>query len=193
MTPAIRKQDQILGDTTTNVGRQSTQDHAGALRGPTPIRVGRTFWLVMSAIIAVVVAAALVVAIVAATTDNARITRMKDHGIPVTITVASCIGNLSGSGTNIASYSCVGDYNVRGSKYQQLVAGMTTYYAPGTKVQGVVDPAKHSTVELSSALRASSASAKAYLTSGILLFVLIVLALGFVMVARRRKSSIGSM
>jgi len=135
MAEARRKQDQVLGGPLANAARPSTDDRAGALRGPTPIRVGRRFWLVVGALVIVAVFAALIITTVSAASDNARITRMKDHGMGVALTVAYCTGNLSGSGTNIASYSCVGDYSVDGVKYRELVAGMTTYYATGRSIQ----------------------------------------------------------
>jgi len=190
MAEARRKQDQVLGGPLANAARPSTDDRAGALRGPTPIRVGRRFWLVVGALVIVAVFAALIITTVSAASDNARITRMKDHGMGVALTVAYCTGNLSGSGTNIASYSCVGDYSVDGVKYRELVAGMTTYYATGTTVHGIVDPSKHSTVELAAALRKSNASVKSYLASGILLLTLIALTWGFARVLRPKTTTV---
>lgn len=175
-----------------NAGIPSLDDRATSLRGPAPVSVSRRFWLFAGAFGLAVVAAVLVVSLLSVTNDNARIDRMKTHGIPVTITVTSCIGNIGGSGSNSAGYTCRGDYTVGGATYREIIGSMATFSALGTTVRGVVDPSHHGTVVLSSAVRNSSASPSRYVAPGLLGIVLVALTLALRRVARRAENRIRS-
>jgi hypothetical protein len=170
-----------------NAERQSLDDHVTSLRGPAAASVGRTLWLFAGALGLVLFAIALVVSFISATNDNARIDRMKAHGIPVIVTVVDCIGNIGGSGSNAAGYTCRGDYTVGGTTYRELIGSMTTFSASGTPVRGVADPSQHSTVVLASAIRTSVASPKAYVPPGLFTTVLVALTLALLRVARRSE------
>jgi len=170
----------------------SINDRAASLRGPAPVSVGRRFWLFAGVFGLAVFAVVLVVSFLSVTNDNARIDRMKTRGIPVTITVTSCIGNIGGSGSNSAGYTCRGDYTVGGATYRELIGSMATFFATGTTVRGVVDPSHHGTVVLSSAIRDSSASPSRYVAPGLLSIVLVTLTLALRRVARRAENRIRS-
>jgi len=156
-----------------------------SLRGAEAATIGSRFWLVVGAFVLVVFAAALVVGFIAVTSDNARIERMKSHGIPVTVTVVDCNGNIGVSGSNAAGYTCRGDYSVGGTTYHELICSMTTFSAVGSAMRAVVDPSRHSTVALASSLKASAASSGVYVAPGVLTFVLVALTLALLRVARR--------
>jgi hypothetical protein len=134
-----------------------------------------------------IVAAVLAASFISITNDNARIDRLKAHGIPVSVTVVACIGNLGGSGSNDAGFTCRGDYRVGATTYHELIGSMTTFSAPGTAVRAVADPSKHSSVVLASALRTLVASPARYVAPGLLTLVLLALALALLRVARRSK------
>jgi hypothetical protein len=168
----------------------SPDDRATSLRGPAPVSVGRRFWLLAGVFGLVVFAVVLVVSFLSVSNDNARIDRLKTHGIPVTITVTSCIGNIGGSGSNSAGYTCRGDYTVNGATYREIIGSMATFSATGTTVRGVVDPSHHGTVVLSSALRNSSASPSRYVAPGLLGIALVALTLALRRVARRAEDRI---
>jgi hypothetical protein len=133
-----------------------------SLRGADAVRIGRRFWLVAGALVLLIVATVLVVSFVSAANDNARVTRMKNHGIPVVVTVSDCIGNLGGSGSNASSYTCTGVYVARATTYHEVIGAMTAFDAPGAHVRAVADPSRPSTVELASAVASSKASNGAY-------------------------------
>ncbi len=105
---------------------------------------------------------------VSAAHDNARIDRLKTHGIAVHATIDSCVGNLGGSGSNASSFTCRARYLVAGTSYDEVVALMSTFAAPGTRVAVVADPARHSTIELATAVASSQSSDGAYLIPGLL-------------------------
>ena len=163
-------------------------DEASSLRGPVPAEVGRRFWLVASGIVLLVFATVIVASFVSTANSNARIDRLKLHGIPVTVTVAGCFGNLGGSGSNVSSYTCHGRYVVRGVHYEQVIGSLSSFTRAGTTVRGIVDPSRVDSVVLAKAVRTSSASSGAYVIEGILSLVFVGLTLAFVRVARRAPS-----
>jgi predicted transcriptional regulator len=132
-----------------------------------------------------VFAVIVVVTFLSAANDNARIGRMKADGIPVTVTVLDCAGNIGGSGSNAAGYTCRGEYSVGGATYHELIGSMTTFAAPGTTVSAIADPSRPSSVVLASAVKKSDASPSAYVAPGLLAVVLIALTLIYFRVARR--------
>jgi hypothetical protein len=172
-----------------DVGRAPLDHRVTALRGPAAVSVGRTFWLTAGAVGLLVFAVAIVVSVLSASNDNARIERMKTHGIPVSVTVTGCAGNLGGSGSNGAGYTCRGTYAIGRTTYHELIGSMATFAAAGTVVRGVVDPSHEGTVVLASAVASSRASSGAYLRPALLADVLVLLVLAFFRVARRPGST----
>jgi len=156
-----------------------------SLRGAAPASVRRRYWLFSAVTALVVFALIIVVSFISATNDNATIQRLKTHGIPVNVTVTSCIGNIGGSGSNSAGYTCRGVYHVGADRFDEIIGSMTNFSAPGTSVSGEVDPAKHGTVELASAVRGSTASAGAFVPPGLMCALLIILAMALRRTARR--------
>lgn len=180
---------QGLAPASATSGPLSLDDRATSLRGAAALGVGRNFWLFAGALGLVVFAAVLVVSFLSVANDNARIDRLKTRGIPVAITVTNCAGNIGGSGSNSAGYTCHGDYIVGGVTYHELIGSMTTFSASGADVSGVVDPSRHSTVVLSSAVRTSAASPWAFAPTGLTAVVFVALTLAFL--RRARRSDVG--
>jgi hypothetical protein len=147
-----------------------------ALRGPEAQPIGRQFWLLVGALLVIVLAFIVTVSFVSAVNDNSRIDRLKSHGIPVTVTVTDCVGNIGGSGSNAAGYTCQGKYRVNGVSYHEVIASKTTLSTAGSTVRGVADPARPSTIELASAVASSSPSNAAYVVPSLLAVLLVALA-----------------
>jgi len=165
----------------------SSGDSVASLRGAAAVGVGRRFWVVMAALGLIAFAAFLVVSFISATNDNARINRMKDHGIPVVVTVSTCIGNLGGSGSNASSYTCTGVYAARDTSYHEVIGAMSSFVTPGTRVRAVADPGRPSTVELASAVASSKASNGAYVVPSLLALAFLAVALTFLRLIRRAR------
>ncbi|MDE3031334.1 MAG: hypothetical protein KGI65_06920 [Acidobacteriota bacterium] len=157
-----------------------------ALRGADAIGVEGHWWTVVGALGLVVIAAVLTLSVVSAANDNGRISRMKEHGVAVTATVTSCVGNLGGSGSNGAGYTCRGHYVVEHTSFDEVIGAMTTFAAPGSHVAVTADPARLSTIELTSAVVASRTSARRYVVPGALGVGLLVVTLALVRGVRRR-------
>jgi hypothetical protein len=141
--------------------------------------------LAAGVILCAVVAVIITVSFISAANDYSRINRLKSHGVPVVVTVTTCIGNLGGSGSNGAGYTCRGSYRVKGVRYQEVIASKSTLSATGSTVRGVADPSRPSTVELASAVASSSASPSIFIVPGLLTLLLA----GLVTVLLRRSSA----
>ena len=172
---------------TNHIDVPSSSERVTPLRGADAVGVGRRIWVVAGAVGLIVVTVLLVISVISATKDNARITRMKDHGVAVSVVVTSCIGNLGGSGSNAANYTCRGHYLVAGTPYDEVIGAMTKFAAPGTHVPAVADPSRPSTIELASAVTSSSASPGAYAIPGLLGVALLALFAGFLRIVRRES------
>lgn len=149
------------------------------LRGPDARSINGRFWFVTGAFLLALFALVIIVSFISATNDNARIERLKHHGVAVAVTVTSCVGNIGGSGSNSAGYSCHGSYRLNGVDYREIIGSKTTSSSAGTKVRAVADPARPSTIELASYVHASSSSASVYLVPSLLALSFVVLTLVF--------------
>ena len=167
---------------------ESTNDSTSVatLRGASPVGVSGRFWAVLGALVLVIFAVTLAVSFISAAHDNSRIERLKNHGITLSATVNSCIGNLGGSGSNASSYTCVATYAIATANYHEVVGRMSSFAAPGTRVAVVADPSQPSTIELASAVRSSSASNSVYVAPGLLGVLFVAATLGYLRLLRRR-------
>jgi hypothetical protein len=129
-------------------------------------RIGRGIGVLL--LVALVVVA--VVLAVAGTEKNNQINRLRQAGVPVTITVSTCLGLLGGSGSNAAGYNCRGTFTVAGRRYTEGIPG-TTFYRPGTTVRAVRVPGDPALVTPLTVLATEQASWRVYLLPAILLAV----------------------
>jgi hypothetical protein len=116
-------------------------------------RVGR----VVVGLCLVALALVTIVLFVAGARKNAQITRLRQHGVPVQVTVSRCLGQMGGSGSDPAGYACRGSFSIGGHRYSEAIPGNTNH-APGTTVQAVTvsgDPTLLSTVGSVATERAS--------------------------------------
>jgi len=172
----------VTGGNLTNTVETTT--HA-SLRGPGARNVDGRFWFVAGAALLAVFAVIIVVSFISATNDNARIDRLKDHGVAVRVTVTSCVGNIGGSGSNAAGYTCHGSYSVHGVRYDEVIGSKTTFSTTGTHVRAIADPERPSTIEVASSVAKSSSSHSVYLVPSLLTLLFLVLSIAL----RRRHSS----
>jgi len=136
--------------------------------------------------------AALVVSglvlLVAGAHQNAQITALKTRGQPAEATVVSCLGELGGSGSNGAGYSCRATYRVAGHEYRATLPGMG-FSAPRTKVSIVVDGADPTLISTPRILASQHPSAQVFVLPLVLLGS--ALAIGWVLWRRRDRGRIG--
>jgi hypothetical protein len=156
-----------------------------SLRGPDARSISGRFWTVSCVLLLTLFAVIIVATFISATNDNARIDRLKSHGVSVAVTVTSCVGNIGGSGSNAAGYTCRGTYRVNDVRYEEIIGSKTTLSPAGTEVRAVADPNRPSTVELATAVARSTSSSSAYVVPSVLALVFVVLALALF---RRQRS-----
>lgn len=162
-----------------------------SLRGPEVSNIGRRFWITVAAIMLALLATIVTVSFVSAVNDNSRVERLKTHGVSAIATVTDCVGNIGGSGSNAAGFTCHGTYRLDGVQYQEVIGSKTTFSTPGSRVMVVADPTRPSTIEIASAVATSSSSSTVYVVPTLLAFLCGVLAFIFVrriLTTERRRS-----
>ena len=158
-------------------------------RGPIVAGSGRTLGIVVLGVVAVGLVLGIVVALISAGNDNSRTSRLKNQGIHVPVTVTYCLGDLSGSGSTLASYTCHGTYVVHGTTYHEVIGSKSTFSKPGTVIAGVADPTQPSTVVTASSAQSTSTSAAPYVIVAVLVLVLIGTLAWMVILIRRRRTT----
>jgi hypothetical protein len=159
------------------MGANSEAHDMTVLRGAEATPISRTFWLIAGTLLCAALVVVVVVSFISAINDNARINRLRSHGVSVTVTVTNCEGNIGGSGSNAAGYTCRAKYRVFGTPFHEIIGSKTTFSAPGSTVRAVADPERPSTIELASAVASSSASLSVYALPSILALLTAALAL----------------
>jgi hypothetical protein len=166
----------------------SSGDRVASLRGAQAASLGRHFWLRAATVGLVLFALAIALSFASTLNDHSRLDRMKAHGVPVSVTITNCVGNMGGSGSNVAGYVCRGTYAIDGVKYNEIISSMTTFASPRSRVRAIADPSQHGYVALAAAIKSASSSSAAFVVLIILTVVLILLA-ALVIRIRRRPTS----
>lgn len=166
-------------------------DRVASLRGAQAASLGRRFWLRAATLGLVIFALALALSFASTLNDHSRVDRMRAHGVPVTVIVTTCVGNMGGSGSNVAGYVCRGTYTLDGVKYNEIISSMTTFASPGSRVYAVADPSQHGYVALATAIRNASSSSAAFAVLIVLTALLLLLVTSLLRVRRRWNSEDG--
>jgi hypothetical protein len=132
----------------------------------------------------VALAVSVVVLFTAGVQKNAQINRLRQHGVPVEVTVSGCLGLLGGSGSNAAGYSCRGSFTLDGRRYSDAIPG-NTFYRPQQSVRAITDPDNPALLSTAAIVAGERASWTVFALPGTLL---VVLALLVAVVLRRRRS-----
>jgi hypothetical protein len=135
-------------------------------------------------------AVASVALFVAGAHNNAQIAALKEHGVRVEDTVSGCLGQLGGSGSNAAGYSCTGTFSIGGHRYQEPIPG-DNLYPPGTKLVIVADTQDPGLVTSVGAFNSEQTSSTVFVLPTILLLVLIGFAGSVVLIRRSRRKVSG--
>ena len=131
-----------------------------------------------------------IVFLVVGVNKNDQINELKGQGVPVTFVVSKCVGQLGGSGSNVAGYSCQGSYLVAGRRYVQNLPG-SSYYAPGAKVPAVSVRSDPSLLSTPAIVRSEQASGNVFILPAVLLGACALLLI-VVLTRRRRRRVTGT-
>lgn len=169
------------------VGDRVADGPVSTLRGAGVSVDGRRVARVAFGICIATLAVLVVVLSVAGAQKNSHITRLKDHGVPVTLTVSHCQGLLGGSGSNDAGYACSGTLSMGGRRYSESIPG-DVLRAPGAAVRAVAVPGDPPLVSTVSTLAGERASWRVFIVPAILLVILALLAGGGLLRKRHSRS-----
>lgn len=155
-----------------------------ALRGASVSVDGRRAAQVVVGLFLATLAVLGVVFIVVGVNKNQQINELKDHGVPVTYVVSTCVGLLGGSGSNGAGYSCQGTYTIDGHRYSQNLPG-SSLYASGDRVEAISVRSDPTLLSTPAILAGERASANVFVLPAVLLGACALL--GFAVLLRLRQ------
>jgi hypothetical protein len=167
--------------------RYSAERHVASLQGAEPPPVdGRRSGNVIAGIVAGALLALSITFFVTGAQHNATISDVEAHGVRVAVTVTACTGQLGGSGSNAAGYSCRGGFTVDGKRYTATLADNVAHGA-GSRVVEVTssqDPGHLVTV---SAWRTDRASWRVFILPAVLALAGLMVTAALVGSIRRRR------
>ena len=142
----------------------------GTLRGAgVQVDTARAGRVVLVLLLVTLVVVGLVL-LVAGYRKNSQVDDLRAHGVPVSVTVADCLGLMGGSGSNTAGYECTGTYTVRHTTYTEGIPG-STFYRQGTHVAGVVSSDDPGLLSTPSTVASSHPTVTLYVVGAALLLV----------------------
>jgi len=118
---------------------------------------------------------------------NQQDDRLHNDGVPVTFTVAGCLGLLGGSGSNAAGYSCHGTYQLDGKTYAEQLPG-DSFHRPGSTVPAIAVPGDPALVSPASIVATEHSSAGVFVLP-VVLFVVLLALVALLVVLRRRQGA----
>jgi hypothetical protein len=74
---------------------------------------------------------------VEAVRQNSRAERLHRDGVAVQVTVTSCLGVASGTGTTESGYSCRGTFTLDGRSYNEVIGGSVALHHAGDTIRAV--------------------------------------------------------
>ena len=160
-------------------------DRVGQLRGAGVSVDGRRVGQVAIGIVLVTLLVLTIVFTLVGIHTNQQNDRLHNDGVPVTFTVAGCLGLLGGSGSNAAGYSCHGTYTLHGKTYSEQLPG-DSFHRPGSTVPSVAVPGDPALVSPASIVATEHSSAGVFVLP-IILFVVLLVVAGLVLVLHRRR------
>jgi hypothetical protein len=146
---------------------------------------------VIRAIVVVVIvalAASAAALAISAGRDNARATRLQQHGVPVVATVSGCSGTSSGIGMAIEYWECRGTYSLGGQQYNEVIRGSRVHLNPGQTVRAVAVPGAPALLSTAAAAAQQHSPWSSYVTAIVLGAVAVGLAVILVVWSRRRRA-----
>ena len=99
---------------------------------------------------------------------------MRQHGVPVEVTVTGCLADIGGSGSDLVGYECRGTYRVGGRLYDEAIPG-NTLHRPGATVRGITVPGDPSLISTVAAVKSEQPSWRVFILPVILLSILVLL------------------
>jgi hypothetical protein len=172
--PTARNEPDSIDSLVTSAARDTSLDTVTTLRGArVEVDVRRVSRVVLG--VCLLCLAVLAVALFVAGADkNAQITELREHGVPVEVTVSKCLGLLGGSGSNEAGYACKGTFTIDGHHFNEAIPG-DTFLPPGSSLKAVAAPGDSGLFSTASDVASEHASLRVFIVPTILVVVLALL------------------
>ncbi len=174
-------------DAPSQPGRPGDQP-VTTLRGATVNVDVRRAGHVVAAVCLIALAVTGGVLLFAGVRNNDQIDNLRHHGVPVAVTVDSCLGLMGGTGAQVAGYSCTGTYALDGTQYRQSIPGLA-FHAPGSTLPGIAVPGDPRLLTTPDQLARQHASWRVFVIPGLLLLFVVVMLAGLLMRRSRRSGS----
>ncbi len=169
-------------------GSGEPADRIGQLRGAgVHVDARRVGQVVIGIALATLAVLAIVFTVVGVHT-NQQDDRLHRDGVPVTFTVAGCLGLLGGSGSNAAGYSCHGSYTLDGHRYSEQLPG-DSFHRPGSTVAAIAVPGDPALVSPASIVATEHSSSGVFVLPAILTGILLLLVALLLVLRRRRQAA----
>ena len=162
-------------------------DRIGQLRGAGIQVDGRRVGQVVIGIVLATLAVLAVVFTVVGVHTNQQDDRLHDDGVPVTFTVAACMGLLGGSGSNAAGYACHGSYTLDGHHYRDVQLPGDSFHRPGSTVAAIAVPGDPALVSPVTIVATEHSSSGVFVVPAILGGVFVVLVALLLFLRHRRR------
>jgi hypothetical protein len=124
----------------------------GYVRGAGVVMDSRRTLRALVVVSVLVLATLTIVLTLEAINANARISRLRQHGVPVDVTVTSCLGLASGTGITEAGYRCRGTFTLDGPRHNELITGTSALRSTGETLHAVTDPSDPTILSTADAL-----------------------------------------
>lgn len=145
---------------------------AGYIRGGGGVDLGRkrVGAVLIGLTLIILVTLALVLAVNAAR-QNYRIDRLHASGVPVNVTVSSCLGMASGTGITESAFQCRGSFTLGGQTYNEVINGTGDLHAPGQVLPAVTVPGDPTLLYAAASVRSMQSSWTAFVIPAVLLLL----------------------
>ena len=120
---------------------------------------------------------------------NDQINELRAQGVPVTYVISKCVGQLGGSGSNVAGYACQGSYRIAGKSYSESLPG-SSYYSPGARVAAISVRSDPTLLSTPAIVDSEHASGSVFILPAVLLSAFALLVLFVVWRRRQHRSAI---
>lgn len=140
---------------------------------------------IVTVVVAIGLALLVIVLFAAGARQNAQISNLKKHGVPVNVKVVTCIGDLGGSGSNVSAYNCSGTFRLGARTYDVTIPG-SAFQTIGSTVQLIAASTDPRLVATARTIQNEHESAGVFVLPTLILVVLLAWASVFSVRRRRR-------
>lgn len=173
---------------TSDAEQRDDSAGEGYIRGGGGIVDTRRLFRITVGSAIVTLAVLVIVLTIQAVHKNSRIEGLQRRGVPVDVTVTSCLGMLSGTGITVTSFQCSGSFILADRTYNAVIGGSNVNHAAGDVVKAVADPKHPTSISTASSLANAHPSWRAFIGPAVVFLLLVLLVVGALWWSRRNSA-----